>query len=225
MKTAVLFSGGKDSGLALKYALEYTDVKCLITIVSDSDESYMFHVPNIKWTEKQAEVIGIPIIIQKTAGEKEEELLDLEKAIKTAIRKYDIKGVVTGAIESVYQASRVQELTNSLGIECFNPLWQKDQFELLNELVENGENKFEIIIVGVFGEGLDGILGRTLDKNMIEELRKIHKKLKINPAGEGGEYESFILNAPYFKKKLKIKKTSIKKEPPGGKILIIEDIK
>jgi len=221
IRTAVLFSGGKDSGLALKYALEYTDVKVLITIISENDESYMFHIPNIRWTEKQAEAIGIPLIIQKTAGEKEKELKDLEKAIKKAIKDYKIEGVVTGAIESVYQASRVQTITNNLKIECFNPLWQKDQFELLNELIEN---KFEILIVGVFGEGLDSILGKTLNKSLIEELKKIHQKLKINPAGEGGEYESFILNAPYYKKPLKINKSSIIKEQTGGKILMIEEL-
>lgn len=221
MPTAVLFSGGKDSGLALKYAMEYTDVKCLITIVSENDESYMFHIPNIRWAEKQAEAIGLPIIVQKTKGEKEKELTDLEKAIKKAIKDYRIEGVVTGAIESVYQASRVQAITNKLKIECFNPLWQKDQFELLNELVEN---KFEIMIVGVFGEGLGGLLGKTINNRTIDELKKIHEKLKINPAGEGGEYESFIINAPYFKKSLKIKKSSIIKEKSGGKILVIEGL-
>ncbi len=221
IRTAVLFSGGKDSGLALKYALEFTDVKCLITIVSESDESYMFHIPNIKWAEKQAEAIGLPIIIQKTRGIKEEELKDLEKAIKRAIKNHGIEGVVTGAIESVYQASRVQKITNDLGIECFNPLWQKNQFELLNELIAE---KFEIIIVGIFGEGLGGLLGKKIDMHTIEELKKIYQKLKINPAGEGGEYESFILNAPYFKKKINIKKSSIIKEKSGGRILVIEEL-
>lgn len=221
IRTAVLFSGGKDSGLALKYALEFTDVKCLITIVSESDESYMFHIPNIKWAEKQAEVIGLPIIIQKTKGEKEKELKDLEKAIKNAVKKYKIQGVVTGAIESVYQASRIQAITNKLGIECFNPLWQKGQFELLQELVDCG---FEVIIVGVFGEGLDGLLGKKIDAATIKELKRIQEKLKINPAGEGGEYESFILDAPYFKRPIKIKKTRTIAEKSGGKILFIEDL-
>jgi ABC transporter with metal-binding/Fe-S-binding domain ATP-binding protein len=221
MNTAVLFSGGKDSGLALMYALKHTTVKCLITIISESDESYMFHVPNIKLAEIQAKATGIPIIIQKTKGEKEVELKDLEKAIKKAIKNYKIEAVVTGAIESVYQASRVQTITNKLNIECFNPLWQKDQFELLQELIDN---KFEIIIVGVFGEGLDTLIGKKINSQTIEEIRKIHSKLKINPAGEGGEYESFILNAPYYKKRLTIKKSSIKKDKEGGKILVIEEI-
>lgn len=219
--SAVLFSGGKDSGLALLYALKNTDVKCLITIISENNESYMFHVPNIQLTKKLAETIGLPLIIQNTKGEKEKELKDLEKAIKEALEKYNIEVVFTGAIASSYQASRIQTIAKNLGIECVNPLWQKDQFEILKELIDNN---FEVIIVGVFAEGLDNLLGKKIDIKTIEELKNIHSKLKINPAGEGGEYETLILNAPYFKKPLTIKKHSTKKEKTGGKILIIEDL-
>ncbi len=31
------------------------------------------------------------------------------------------------------------------------------------------------------------------------------KKYKIHPAGEGGEFETFVLNCPLFKKSLKVK--------------------
>lgn len=221
MKLAVLFSGGKDSGLAMYYAMKHHEIVCLINIVSENDESYMFHTPNIKLAEKQAKCIGIPIIIQKTTGEKEKELKDLEKAIRKAIKNYKIEGVVTGAIESVYQASRVQTITNKLGIECFNPLWQKDQWDILDELINF---KFDVIITGVFGEGLNNLIGKKIDHNTIAKLHEIHKKLKINPAGEGGEYESFILNAPFYKKRLEIKKSIIKTDKENGKILIIEEL-
>jgi len=217
MNTAILFSGGKDSGLALMYALKDTDVKCLITIISENDESYMFHVPNIRLAEKQAETVGIPLIIEKTNGEKEVELKDLEKAIK----QYKIEAIFTGAIASEYQASRIKDIANRLGIDCINPLWKKDQWEVLNELVKNN---FEIMIIGVFAEGLDNILGKKIDEKTIDELRRIHSKLEINPAGEGGEYETFMLNAPYYKRRLEITKSSIRKEKSGGKILQIEEI-
>ncbi|GIU68801.1 MAG: TIGR00289 family protein [Candidatus Woesearchaeota archaeon] len=221
INTAVLFSGGKDSALALLYALKETNVKCLINIISENDESYMFHVPNVRLAEKQAEYIGLPIIIQKTKGEKEKELEDLELAIKKAIKKYNIEAVVTGAIASIYQASRIHAITDKLNIKCINPLWNKDQFELLQELVDNN---FDVLIVGVFGEGLDELLGKKIDQKTIKELNKIYSKLKINPAGEGGEYETLVLNAPYYKKPLRVKKYSIKKEKSGGKILVIEEL-
>jgi diphthine-ammonia ligase len=221
LKTAILFSGGKDSCLALEYAVMHTDVKCLIVMISENDESYMFHIPNIRWAEKQAEAIGIPVIIQKTRGMKEEELKDLEKAIRSAIKKYKIDGVVSGAIESVYQASRIQKIATKWDIECFNPLWQKDQIGLLNELVQK---KYEVIIVGTFGDGLQDFIGRKIDKRFIEDVKKARDKYHINPAGEGGEFESFVLYAPYWKKRLEVRKSHIVKEKSGGRILIIDDL-
>jgi len=204
LRTAVLFSGGKDSGLALAYAMQHSSVKCLIIMVSTNPESYMFHTPNIRWAEVQAKNTGIPCIIQKTKGEKEKELKDLEKAIRLAKTKYKIQGIVTGAIESIYQASRVQAITNKLGIECFNPLWQKDQMELLEELLDK---KFEVIIMSISAEGFtEKWLGRKIDEVAISELKFLSKRFGFNPAFEGGEAESMVLNAPFFKKRISIKK-------------------
>ncbi|VVB79202.1 Diphthamide synthase [uncultured archaeon] len=205
MKLGVLFSGGKDSVYAAYLAKKAGhNLSCLITLISKNKESYMFHTPSIEKTKAQAKVMKIPLIEQKTKGEKEKELKDLEKAIKTAIEKYKIEGVVTGAIESVYQASRVQEICNKLNIECFNPLWQKDGEEYLEELLKN---KFKIMIVGVFAEPLnENWLGRAIDEKFIKEIKELHKKYKIHIAGEGGEFESFVLNCPLFEKELEVKK-------------------
>ncbi|HEY9702758.1 MAG TPA: diphthine--ammonia ligase, partial [Allocoleopsis sp.] len=167
LKTAVLFSGGKDSGLALSYALEQTSVKCLIILKSKNAESYMFHTPNIDLAQIQAKNTGIPFIVKETSGEKELELKDLGDAIKDAIKKYKIQGVVTGAIESIYQASRIQKITNNLGIECFNPLWQRDQISVLQELIQK---KFKILIVGTFAYGMDKMIGRIIDEQFIKDI-------------------------------------------------------
>ena len=220
IKVGVLFSGGKDSSLALHYALKYTDVKCLISIISKNPESYMFHTPNIKLVGKQAEAIGLPIIMEKTKGEKEIELRDLERAIKKAAKLYRIEGIVTGAIESIYQASRIQRICNKLGIECFNPLWQRNQFELLEEILKL---KFDVIIAGVFAEGMGEFLGKKIDAEFVSRIRKMHEQYKINPAGEGGEFESLVLDAPFFKKGMRILKSQVKEDKHRGRILEIDE--
>lgn len=203
MRLGVLFSGGKDSTYAAWMARkEGYELSCLISVFSENKESFMFHTPAIEMTEKQAKLIGVPSLIQKTKGEKEVELKDLEKAIKTAKEKYMIQGVVTGAVESVYQASRIQKICNKLKIECFNPLWQKDQIEFLNELIKN---KFEAIVVGVFAYPLDkSWVGRKIDSKFIEEMKRLQTSYKISPTGEGGEFESFVVNCPLFKKRAEI---------------------
>jgi len=133
---------------------------------------------------------------------KERELKDLEKAMEKAKEKYKIEGIITGAVESIYQASRIQRICDKLGLECFNPLWQKDQIELLCDLIKN---KFKVIITAVAAEGFDkSWIGRRLDQEMIKELKELHGKYKINPSFEGGEAESFVLNCPLFKKTLKV---------------------
>ena len=204
MKFALLFSGGKDSvysGYVAKK--EGHELTCLISILSINKDSYMFHTPSIDQTKKQAEVMNVPLMIHKTSGIKEDELMDLEEAIKKAIEKYGIEGIVTGALHSVYQASRIQKICDKLELECFNPLWHKDEIEYLNELLEN---KFKVIITAVAAYPLDkSWLGRIIDKDFIEDVKELKRKYKIHPAGEGGEFETFVLNCPLFNKPLEVK--------------------
>ncbi|MFH1211101.1 MAG: diphthine--ammonia ligase [archaeon] len=220
MRLAVLFSGGKDSCLAMQKAMEENKIVCLISLISKNKESYMFHTPNIEITKAQAEAIGLPLIEHRTEGEKEEELKDLEDAIKKAKEKYDIEGIVTGAIRSVYQASRIQKICDELGLECVNPLWQKDQIGLLNEIVKN---KFEVIISGVFAYPLGKeLLGKKIDEGIIAKLKEMQEKYEINPAGEGGEIETTVLDAPFFKKKIEVKDYKINYEKNSGTFEIKE---
>lgn len=208
MKCTVLFSGGKDSTYAAYLAKKNgIEISCLITIISENPESYMFHTPSISQVKKQSEIMNIPLIIQQTKGKKEKELKDLELAIKRAKKEYNINSVVTGGVESVYQTSRVQKICDKLNLDCINPLWQKDQYELLQDLIKYN---FKIIITGVFAYPLnDSWIGRKIDNEFIKDIKILNKKYKINIAGEGGEYESFVLNCPLFSRELKIQDKKI----------------
>lgn len=207
MRLGILFSGGKDSLYAAYLAQKYGhEIACLISIVPENKESFMFHVPGSNLLELQSKAIGIPIIIQKTKGMKEEELEDLENAVKKAVKERGVEGIVTGAVASVYQSSRVQRICNKLKLECFNPLWQKGQIELLNNLVKEG---FVVGIDGVAAEPFDeSWLGRIIDSRTIAELKRLSEKYGINPAGEGGEYETYVLDSPMHKKRIVVKKMS-----------------
>ncbi|MCJ7762248.1 diphthine--ammonia ligase [Candidatus Bathyarchaeota archaeon] len=202
MKLGVLFSGGKDSTLALHKAAEKEEVACLITLVSENKESFMFHTPNIDVTALQAETLGLPLVQKTTAGKPEAELKDLEEAIAQAVKAYNIAGVVSGAIESVYQSERIQRICNRLGLWCFNPLWKKNQKALLEEIVAKG---FKVIISGVFAYPLDSTwLGKELNAELIGKLLRLEKEFGVSPSGEGGEIETTVLDAPLFKKKIEI---------------------
>ena len=202
MKLGALFSGGKDSTFALYKAMKKDKVACLISMISENPESYMFHTPNISLVGLQAEAMGLPLLKASTKGEKEKELKDLERAILRAKKEYGIGGVVTGAVASQYQYERIGKICRQLGLECLNPLWKKDQVALLEDLLKSG---FKVIISGVFAYPLGkDWLGREMDRKMIAELAKLQEKYKINPSGEGGEIETTVLDCPLFKKRLKI---------------------
>jgi len=207
MRLGVLFSGGKDSTLALHLAAQKEQVVCLITVASKNKESYMFHTPNIDLTALQAQALGLPLVSVVTEGQKEEELSDLEKAIVEAKEKYQIDGVVTGAVESVYQASRVQRICNRLDVWCFNPLWKHDQKALLETLVARN---FKVVISGIFAYPLDETwLGNQIDAAVIARLVQHQGQYGISPSGEGGEIETTVLDAPMFKRKIEILDSAI----------------
>ena len=220
MKLGVLFSGGKDSTLAMQLASEHHEISCLLSMKSENDASYMFHTPNIGLTELQAEALDIPLITGITKGEKELELSDLKDLIKNAIELFGIEGIVTGAVESVYQAQRVQKICSDLGLWCFNPLWQMDQIELLETLVRK---KYNIIISAIAAYPLnESWLGRKLDSKMISELKAL---TGVNPAGEGGEFESLTLDGPLFKKRIVIEDSEIVEDNKNAAKLIIKRAK
>ena len=204
MKAGVLFSGGKDSCYATYLAKKTGhELACLISIFSENKESYMFHTPSIEKTKQQAQVMKVPLIIQKTKGEKEKELEDLEKAIKLAKEKYGINAIISGAIASNYQKLRIEDICKKLNLKSITPLWHKDEIGYLKELVDNN---FKIVIVGIFAYPLDkSWLGRIINEKFIKEVKELKEKYKIHPAGEGGEFETFVLNCPLFEKLLKIK--------------------
>ncbi len=220
MRLGVLFSGGKDSCLAAHRAAEHDEVACLVTVVPDNPESFFFHTPNLHLTRLQAQTMGLPIVVRRTPGVEEEELEDLAAAIEEAIDVHGIEGIVTGAVGSVYQATRVQRVCDDLGLLCFNPLWQLDQLALLDELLDAG---FTVMITGVFAPPLDeSWLGRTIDRVTRDELAALWKSHGIHPAGEGGEIETTVLDAPMFRGRIAVRSTTSDFRRDSG-VLHIDD--
>ncbi len=200
MKVCVLYSGGKDSNLALFKAWKEMEVACLVSLSPKSEESVLFHYPNVELVKLQAESLRIPLIMKPCSDDEKGSLNALKEALKEAKELFGIKGVVTGAIRSTYQATRFRMICDDLGLKCFNPLWLRDEVSILREALDLG---FEIVFTRIAGYPLSkDLLGKKITietVKMLENMRKL-----VNPAGEGGEYETLVLNMPLFTKKLKI---------------------
>lgn len=192
MSWAALTSGGKDSVLACQKAIDSgKDVRYLVTARPKNRDSYMFHSANLDVVPVIAKVAGKEYVEIVTEGNKEEELKDLEAGLAAL----DIEGVVAGAVASEYQAARVKAITDRLGLSLFTPLWHMDPETLLREVA----GRLDARIIVTAAEGLDAsFLGARFDEALIHRLKRVAATRRIHIAGEGGEYESITLNAPFY---------------------------
>ncbi|MCS7122184.1 MAG: TIGR00289 family protein [Archaeoglobaceae archaeon] len=209
MKVAALISGGKDSILALHKVAEENEVSYLISAIPEKEDSWMFHTACLEMIDVVAECLNLPLKKIPVSGEKEKEVDEFTEGLKYL----DVEAICLGVIESSYQYRRATKICEKLKLKLLTPLWKVDQMEILKEVAE----KFEAIIVSVSAEGLDEhFLGKRIDFNLIEKL----KKLRINPAGEGGEYETLVLDAPLYKKKIFLESFDVTWKNFSGKINI-----
>ena len=219
MKVAALFSGGKDSCYALwKVMKRNLESASLILVHPENPDSWMFHYPNVQWSEMQAKAIDLPYEIVKTTGRKEEELEDLEKCLEHLKNSSNVDAIASGAIASRYQRDRIDRLCNKLGIQSITPLWGINPATLVEEEIKAG---FEIVITSCKALGFDkNWLGRKITYECLMELMKLNEKYGVNIAGEGGEYETLVIDGPFFKKRIKIVDSNKKWIDNSGYLII-----
>ncbi|MCS7097871.1 MAG: diphthine--ammonia ligase [Candidatus Methanomethyliaceae archaeon] len=200
MRIAILYSGGKDSNLALYYLIkENYEIAFLLTVIPNKFDSWMFHRPNVELAKVQAECLNLPWQYVNVSGEKDFELYEL-KTFLSSIRGID--GIATGVIASKYQKEKIEDLCKNLNLKPIFPLWGKSELLLLKEIVSLN---FEVYFTSVSAEGIGKEwLGRRLDMESINLLMRIRERYGINISGEGGEYETFVCNSPLFKMRIKI---------------------
>ena len=208
-----LFSGGKDSSWALYRAMEEgLNVSRLLTVHPDGD-SYMYHTPATHLAALAAESVGIELVevspddfgaddVDDAGAQGDAELEPMEAALRELAAEdgFDLAGVTAGAVESEFQTSRIQGMCDRLDIDLFAPLWQEDPVALAEAMLDAG---FEIKIVQVAAYGLDeSWLGRTYDREALAELRELTEEYGVHPLGEGGEFETFVVDGPHMSRRI-----------------------
>lgn len=215
MRLASLFTGGKDSVYATHLAQEAgEEVAYLLTIYPRRSDSWMFHSVNLHLVPFSALALGIPLMKEETSGEKEIEVVDL----KNALSKLNVDGVVSGAIASTYQRSRIERVSSELGLVTVTPLWGREPSDLLREMIDSG---MVIMVTAVAALGLgEAWLGRIIDHKALDELVEASRKYGINVCGDGGEMETLVLDAPFFGKRLEVLRTTKHWEGDSGSLQV-----
>lgn len=219
-RLAALFSGGKDSILAIQLAeaMGY-HVEYLITVRPASEESYYFHYPNIWVTSLQARTMGRrQIMVSARSMSRNDELLALRDAVELV--RDEVDGLLSGVNRSRSQHDSFKRLCDELGLEFITPLWMRDPREVLEEVVSSG---IIAMIVGVAAMGLGKeLLGRIVDHELISLLSSLSERYGVSILGEGGEFETLVLDSPLFMKKIKILDYEVRWSGYSGILLVRE---
>ncbi|MCK4847419.1 MAG: diphthine--ammonia ligase [Candidatus Heimdallarchaeota archaeon] len=204
MRVSCLISGGKDSIYALWCALHQYEVISIINFESDKSESLLFHIPNSKYVSLIAEMFSLPLISVKIKSDNLKE--EIEQLVD-AIRKSGTEAIITGGIRSEFQRYHFNRAAILANVKCFNPLWRLSPELIIQDLINN---RFEIILISVSSMGLNQeFLGKKLTPRLINKIRDISHGSDLAIIGEGGEYESFVLNAPFFPSRIVIQESQI----------------
>jgi uncharacterized protein (TIGR00290 family) len=195
---SALVSGGKDSLYAAYLAeTQGWPVDELVTLEPEDPESPLFHTPNLGLVALQADAWGKRHRAVRVEGRGEEaETAALERALETAAPV-----VSAGAIASSYQWARLHRVCYRLGRRLFAPLWGKDGARVVREEAAAG---LDIRLVHLAAEPLTPeLLGRRLDAATLDDIVRRSRTLRaVHPAGEGGEYETLVVDAPFWRARL-----------------------
>ncbi|CAI5745935.1 unnamed protein product [Peronospora destructor] len=224
MKVVALVSGGKDSCYAMMECVRFGhEIVCLahlhppIELAADEAEldSFMFQSVGHQTVKLIAISMELPLISETITGTAVEtdinyhesaagdEVEDLFRLLERVKQQYpDVQGVCTGAIFSSYQRNRVENVCSRLDLISLGYLWRREQTELLQEMIDS---EMEAILIKVASIGLHPRkhLGKTIAE-LQPQLMMLKEKYQMNVCGEGGEYETFTLDCPLFKKRIVI---------------------
>jgi uncharacterized protein (TIGR00290 family) len=204
MKVAILFSGGKDSCQAIKWCIDNKhEIVSLITVMPKSTEAYLWHYATVEWTICSAEALGIPLILLKCDKiGPEEEAKELEKVLE----RIKVDALVLGGVGlQKTQIKVIEKVAKKFGVEVIVPYKNYSSEQLVEEELKSG---LDIRITSVASDGLGPEwLGKKLDKETFEKLKDLSKKFGFDIDFEGGYADTFVVDAPFFKKRIEFVST------------------
>lgn len=195
-KAAVLWTGGKDSSLALyKAKLMGFEIIKLVTFVP-TQSKFLAHPLN--FMKYQAEALDIQ---HYTIDVNEPYKESYQNAIHSLKREDGVITLITGDIAEINgYPNWIRECSRYSDVNVITPLWGYNRLEILNQLLSY---KFKVIFSCVKKPWFtEDWLGMELDKNSLKQLCLINAKSRLDICGEQGEYHTLVVDGPPFKKSI-----------------------
>ena len=194
MRCAVMWSGGKDSALAVDRARRSgVEIACLVNFYDEATGRVRFHGTRTALIAAQADAIGVPLLQYGTTWPGFEAAF---REMLTVIDRQGVEGVVFGDIHLADVRDWYEARVRAAGLAHVEPLWGEEPRELLAEFVASGARA---VVTCCESSKLDeSWLGRVIDKRFVREIASV----AIDPCGENGEYHSFAFAGPLFSREL-----------------------
>ena len=196
----VSWSGGKDGALSYYRAMKNFHVTHLLNMVAENGQISRSHGIRTGVLRLQAEAMDLTIVQPKSSWETYE--AEFKRAL-SGLKDKGIEAGIFGDIDLEEHREWVERVSRESGMEAVLPLWgEKKRENLIEELIEAG---FEAVVVATKKDLLGSEwLGRRIDYDFVKEISKIKG---VDISGEGGEYHTFVVSGPIFKKSIDIVKS------------------
>lgn len=208
---ALSWSGGKDSTLALDRARrDGLHVRHLFNLYDAASGRVAFHGVRAGMIRLQAERLGLAILqLAVPAGEYERVFLEgLDQ-----LAALGVTGIVFGNIHLEDVRAWYEERTRARGLEHVEPLWNGQPRELVAEFLQRG---YRTVLCSVNLQlGRREWVGRELSSSLVDEIAGV---AGVDPAGERGEYHTFVFDGPLFTAGIELKEGELHEY--GGHLLV-----
>ncbi|AMD18997.1 HBR096Wp [Eremothecium sinecaudum] len=224
MKFVALVSGGKDSCYNILHCIKNGHSLAALANLHPVNEneqeldSFMFQTVGHDIVSLYGKCTGLPLFRQPirrnssvnlalnysiTENDEIEDLYELLRCVKQELS--DVQAVSVGAILSSYQRTRVENVCSRLGLVVLSYLWQRDQLQLMQEMCNMSKqpndfesSKMDARLIKVAALGLNEThLLKSLPE-VFPTLLNLNSRYEVHICGEGGEFETMVLDAPFF---------------------------
>ena len=200
-KTLLSWSSGKDGAWALHLLRQRNDVEVvgLFTTVNAEFQRVAMHAVRLELLQRQAEAVGLPLQtldIPYPCSDLQYETV-MKGFVETS-RGSSVSCMAFGDLFLQDVRTYLEEKLKGTGISPLFPLWEIPTGRLARQMVTEGLRAY---LTCVDSKKLPArFAGREFGAPLLDEL-----PASVDPCGERGEFHTFAVDGPMFKKPVRVK--------------------